>query len=72
MQLHKAIKEIEDGLLSIAEASRNYDISMEGIYNWLWSFGKDETLMKFSLLSKYQGFCNTIENIFEIADQQCL
>jgi len=49
MQLHKAIKEIEDGLLSIAEASRNYDITMGRIDNWLWSFGKDKTLMIFSL-----------------------
>lgn len=37
----KVIREIEDGLISIAEASRIYDISVGGIYKWLRSFGKN-------------------------------
>jgi transposase-like protein len=31
----KVIKEIEEGILSIAEASRVYDISQQSLYNWL-------------------------------------
>lgn len=42
----KVIKEIEDGLISIAEASRIYDISVGGIYKWLRSFGKDHLIGK--------------------------
>ena len=42
----KVIKEIEDGLISIAEASRIYDISLGIIYRWLHSFGKDHLIGK--------------------------
>jgi transposase-like protein len=42
----KVISEIEEGLLSIAEASRIYDISVGGIYKWLRSFGKDHLIGK--------------------------
>ncbi|MCK4690053.1 MAG: transposase [Candidatus Marinimicrobia bacterium] len=42
----RVIKEIEDGLISIAEASRIYDISVGGIYKWLRSFGKNHLIGK--------------------------
>jgi len=42
----KVIGEIESGILSIAEASRIYDISIGGIYKWLRSFGKDHLIGK--------------------------
>lgn len=37
----KVIGEIESGGLSIAEASKIYEISLSGIYNWIKDFGKD-------------------------------
>jgi len=37
----KVIGEIESGILSIAEASRIYEISLGGVYNWIRDFGKD-------------------------------
>ena len=42
----KVIKEIEEGLISIVEASRIYDISVGGIYKWLRSFGKNHLIGK--------------------------
>ncbi|MBU0460915.1 MAG: IS3 family transposase [Nanoarchaeota archaeon] len=40
----QVIKEIETGMISIAEASRIYDISVGGIYKWIRSFGKDHLI----------------------------
>jgi len=42
----KVIKEIEEGLISIAEASRIYDISLGSLYKWLHALGKDHLIGK--------------------------
>jgi len=42
----KVIQEIEAGTISIAEASKIYDISVGGIYNWIRSLGKAHLIGK--------------------------
>ena len=49
---HKVTKEIENGLLTIAEASRIYDINVVSIYNWIRAFGKDHLIGKVVLVQK--------------------
>jgi transposase-like protein len=48
----KVIGEIESGILSIAEASRIYEISLGGIYNWIKDFGKDHLIGKVVMVQK--------------------
>lgn len=48
----KVIGEIESGVLSIAEASRIYEISLGGIYNWIKDFGKDHLIGKVVMVQK--------------------
>jgi transposase-like protein len=42
----KVVKEIEEGMISIAEASRIYEISQQSLYNWIRDFGKDHLIGK--------------------------
>ena len=39
----QVIGEIESGVLSIAEASKIYEISMVSLYKWIRGFGKDHS-----------------------------
>lgn len=42
----KVITEIEEGIYSISESSRVYQVSTKSIYNWLKEFGKDHLINK--------------------------
>ncbi|MCK4640190.1 MAG: transposase [Candidatus Marinimicrobia bacterium] len=42
----KVIKEIEGGMITIAEASRIYEISLQSLYNWIKDYGKDHLIGK--------------------------
>jgi len=42
----KVIKEIEEGMITIAEASRIYEISLQSLYNWIKDYGKDHLIGK--------------------------
>lgn len=48
----KVIKEIEEGFISIAEASQIYDISQRSLYNWIRQFGKNHLIGKVVLVQK--------------------
>jgi len=48
----KVIKEIESGVLSIAEASKIYEISMVSLYKWIKDFGKDHLIGKVVMVQK--------------------
>lgn len=48
----KVIQEIEEGLISIAEASRIYEISPQSLYNWIKDYGKDHLIGKVVLVQK--------------------
>lgn len=52
----KVIGEIESGVLSIAEASRIYEISLGGIYNWIRELGKDHLIGKLVMVQKREEF----------------
>jgi transposase-like protein len=48
----KVIGEIESGLVSIAEASKIYEISMVSLYKWIKSYGKDHLIGKVVMVQK--------------------
>jgi len=48
----QVIGEIESGVLSIAEASKIYEISMVSLYKWIRGFGKDHLIGKVVMVQK--------------------